>query len=434
MYTRDAQFYDLVGKGLASLGYVGNEALQTFVNDFFSEKYNAERTFAEVGFPLNPDLPFRPTFEQIEATIRPYTMAAYVDIDSDGPSKSTDGMSLKSGGLPTFKHEVTLDRKILREKMMLAEALRGTNSEIDNVIVKLLFKGLDDLLGGNYNTMLYQRHQVVSNLGRLVIDAKNNPYGLPVELDFGVDNSHIYNSAWYEVDNDGKVSQASGVTNGTVDPISMLRNIRRKAEMLDGLGACHWEVSKNTYEAILTMPYFRNMYAIATRPEVTKDTLRLGWANTIDDATMWNFIQQRIGRVDVIDAVATVERINPATHKTMYTTMNSFKDGVFVLVPDGEIGDVQCGRPVYMETPGSRVALYDGGRTLIRQVFNDENMIQTIKSEVTGLCVPNKTRWFYYVCVGSGNTVTSTSSTANGMSFLVGDFITDAESRAEGVL
>jgi len=433
MFTRDSKFYDLVGKGLASLGYTGNEALQLFVNDMFKEKYDAERTFAEVGFPLNPDLPFRPTYEQIEATVRPYTMAAYVDIDSDGPSKSTDGLSLKSGGLPTFKHEVTLDRKILREKMMLAEAMRGTNSEIDSVIVKLLFKGLDDLLGGNYNTMLYQRHQVVSNLGRLVIDAKNNPYGLPIELDFGVNASHIYKSDWYSVAVDGTVSEDSAVTNGTVSPIKILRGIKRKAEVLDGLGSSHWEISKNTYNALIEMPYFRDLYTIALRPDIEAAN-RAAFGATIDDATLWNFIQTRIGRVEVIDAVATVERINPTTHKTMFTTLNSFKDGVFVLVPDGEIGDVQCGRPVYMETPGSRVALYDGGRTLIRQVFNDENMIQTIKSEVTGLCVPNKTRWFYYVCVGTGATVTSTASNAGDMSYLVSDYISDAASKAQGSL
>jgi len=70
-----------------------------------------------------------------------------------------------------------------------------------------------------------------------------------------------------------------------------------------------------------------------------------------------------------------------------------------VYVPDGAIGDTQFGRPIYMETPGARTALYDGGRTLIRQVFNDENMIQTIKSEFTGLPVPNKTRWMYYLTV-----------------------------------
>ena len=50
-----------------------------------------------------------------------------------------------------------------------------------------------------------------------------------------------------------------------------------------------------------------------------------------------------------------------------------------------------------METPGARTALYDGGRTLIRQLFDDETMTQVIKSEVTGLVVPNKVRWMYYL-------------------------------------
>ena len=126
MMTRDKQFYDIVAKGLASMGYVdknGVSALQYYIQDMFANKYNAERTFANLGFPLNPNIPINPTYEQIEATIRPYTMATYVDIDSDGATKSTDGMSLKMGGLPTFKHEVTLSRKILREKMMLANAI-----------------------------------------------------------------------------------------------------------------------------------------------------------------------------------------------------------------------------------------------------------------------------------------------------------------------
>ena len=82
-----------------------------------------------------------------------------------------------------------------------------------------------------------------------------------------------------------------------------------------------------------------------------------------------------------------------------YTYMDSFNEGVLVYVPDGAIGDVQCGKPIYMETPGARVALYDGGRTLIRQVFEDETMTQVIKSEVTGLAVPNKVRWMYYLTV-----------------------------------
>lgn len=90
----------------------------------FANKYNADATFSQMGFPLNPDIPINPTYEQLEATIRPYTMAAYVDIDSDGPTKSTDGLLLKMGKLPTFKHEITLSRKTLREQMMLGRQNR----------------------------------------------------------------------------------------------------------------------------------------------------------------------------------------------------------------------------------------------------------------------------------------------------------------------
>lgn len=399
MFTRDAQFYDLIGKGLVSLGYTGQGALQGFVDDFFAEKYNAESTFAELGFPLNPNLPINPTYEQIEATIRPYTMAGYVDIDSDGPSKSVDGLSLKQGGLPTFKHEVTIDRKIMREKLMLAEAIGRTTTEIDNVMVKLLFKGVDDLLGGNYNTMKYQRHQIVSNYGKLVIDAKNNPYGLPLELDFGVSESHKTTSKWYAKDGSGNVTQDATVTKGTVDPIKVLRDIKHAAEENDGMPSSHWEISKTTYDDIMSLPYFRQMYVLSANPMITDKTQQIAYGNTISEDVIFDYLQRRVGRIEVIDAVASVEKIDATTHATKYETLKSFNEGVFVLVPDGEIGDVQCGRPVYMETPGSRTALYDGGRTLIRQVFNDENMIQTIKSEVTALCVPNKTRWFYYVTV-----------------------------------
>ena len=106
MYTRGKEFYDIVAKGLASMGYVdknGVSALTYFIQDMFADKYNAESTFAQMGFPLNPNLPIRPTYEQIEATIRPYTMGTYVDIDSDGNTKSTDGLSLKNGRYPDIQ-------------------------------------------------------------------------------------------------------------------------------------------------------------------------------------------------------------------------------------------------------------------------------------------------------------------------------------------
>lgn len=398
MFTRDKQFYDIVAKGLASMGYTGGNPLQSYIEDMFATKYNAESTFAQMGFPLNPNIPINPTYEQIEATIRPYTMAGYVDIDSDGPTKSTDGMSLKMGGLPTFKHEITLSRKILREKMMMMDAIGGTSPEIEDTVMDLLFTGLDDLIGGNYNTFLYQRHQIVSNKGKLVINKNNNPLGIPVLIDFGVPSKNIKTSKWYS--KSGETVTQDSTVGTSIDPIKVMRGVKKSSQDVDFAPAGHWECSRTTFEDLITLPYFRQMYTVAMRPDITDKDQQIAFANLQEDSVIKSFIEARIGApITVIDSVSTVEKFNPSTKTIEYTNLQSFEEGVLVYVPDEAIGDVQCGKPIYMETPGARVALYDGGRTLIRQVFNDETMTQVIKSEVTGLVVPNKVRWMYYLTI-----------------------------------
>lgn len=398
MYTRNKEFYDIVGRGLAALGYTGNKPLESWINDMFAEKYNAEQTFSQMGFPLNPNIPLNPTYEQIEATIRPYTLATYVDIDSDGATKSTDGLSLNMGGLPTFKHEITLSRKILREKMMLMDAIGGSTPEIESTIMELLFNGVDNLLGGNYNTFLYQRNQVVSKKGQLVINASNNPLGIALTIDFGVPKKNIKDSVWYKKPDD-TVSQDAAVGT-TIDPIRVMRQVRRDSEEKDFAPAGHWECSKTTFEDLISLPYFRQMYAVATRPDISDKNMQLSFANLVPNDTIKKFIEANIGaEIRVIDSISVVESFNKTSKEMEYKNLQSFEEGVLVYVPNESLGDVQCGRPVFMETPGARTALYDGGRTLIRQVFNDETMTQVIKSEVTGLVVPNKVRWFYYLNV-----------------------------------
>ena len=397
MITRNKEYYDLVAHGLLSQGYSGPRALETWINDTFASKYNAESTFEQMGFPLNPNIPINPTFEQIEATVRPYTMATYVDIDSDGATKSTDGLALKMGSLPTFKHEVTMSRKTLREKMLLADAIGGTTPEIEQTVMDLLFYGVDDLLGGNYNTFQYQRHQVVSNKGKLVINATNNPLGINLEVDFGVPKKNIKTSKWYTKSGD-TATEDTGVTNGTVDPIKVMKDVRRNATDNDYAPAGHWEVDQTTWDDLLTLPYFRKMYVLWSRPDITDADNITAYGALVDDDTIKRFIEARIGaEIRVVDSVSSVESFDKDTHKIKYTNLRSFNEGVMVYVPNDALGDVQCGRPIFMETPGARTALYDGGRTLIRQVFNDETMTQVIKSEVTGLVVPNKVRWFYYL-------------------------------------
>ena len=391
--TRTPQFYDFIAKGLTDYGYTD---LTQYLNDMFAEKYNADKTYEQMGFPLNPSIPIRPTYEQIEVNVRPYTMATHVDIDSDGPTKSTDGIALSMGQLPIWKHEFVIGRKELREQMYLADRIGSATPEIVDVAMEQLFITTDSLLGGNYNTMLYNRHQIVSNGGKLVINAKNSHLGIPLELDFGVPSKNKKTEVWYTKNTStGAVTEKSGIA-----PIKTMKNVRRDAEQMDNAPQGHWEVSKTTWDDLMELDYFRKQYAIAKRPDIDTDTNRLAWAETIEDSEIKSYIESRIGaKILVVDHVGYIEKFSTTTKKMEYVNCPSFVEGVMVYVPDGAIGDTQFGKPIYMETPGARTALYDGGRTLIRQVFNDENMVQVIKSEFTGLPVPNRTRWMYYLTV-----------------------------------
>lgn len=386
--TRTSDFYDLIAQGLNGLGYT---SFNDWVDDTFREKYNAEATFAQMGFPLNPTLPIRPTYEQLEATVRPYTMAGYVDVDSDGPTKSTDGFSLKMGQIPIFKHEITIDRKVMRDQLTLASYLGNVTPEIREVAMSQLFYSTDNLIGGNYNTFRYQRHQIVSK-GKLVINATNNPMGIPIEIDFGVPSKNITTHKCYTKGANGTITEKADS-----NLVQTLKDTKYNAEQKDRCPQGHWEVAKNTWQNILKLDSLRKLAVTMSNPLVDDDT-RTTLATYVEEDAFKAWFEKVIGApVVVVDFIGYVEKFSTSNKKMEYVDCPAFEEDVMVYVPDGSIGDAQFGKPFVMQTPGARVALFDGGRTLIRQVFNDENMVQTIKSEVSGLCVPNKTRWFYYV-------------------------------------
>lgn len=402
MFSRDNAYYGIVNDGLSSIGYEGATAFDSYVKDTFGLKYNASKTFAQLGMSINPNLPIDATYEQFEVAVRPYTMGAYVDIDSDGPTKSTTGASLKIGSIPTFKHEVTMTRKTMREQAMLRQRLGGVSDDmINRTIIAELYNSVDKLLGGNYNTIAYQRHQIVSK-GKLVIDAENNPGGIPLEIDFldGKYGNHKYNSTpIYEIKS-GVVSD----TDFSADALKMLRDVKRTAEQRDHAPVGHWEVAQNTWDNILQIPALRILYAVATFPTADSEARGIYAGLATDDVLKAFFEKQIQAPIKVLDEKAFVEKYNKDTGEIDFKELESFSEGYMVYVPDGEIGDVQFASPFFMDTPGALTALYDGGRTFLRTLFEPKKMNYVISSEVTGLCVPSKLRWMYWVKVDKGAT------------------------------
>ena len=173
--------------------------------------------------------------------------------------------------------------------MALAERMGGVDSQITETVMDLLFNSVDKLLGGNYNTIKYQRHQIISNEGKLVIDSTNNPLGVPLTLDFGVSAKNKFTDRWYSVNSStGVVTEQSGI-----DPIKKLKDIKKAAENKDYAPAGHWEVAKHL--GYYNRPaLFQEMWAQAMRPEITNADAQLAYGNIQDDDTIKAFIEKRI--------------------------------------------------------------------------------------------------------------------------------------------
>lgn len=407
MIAQKKEFYDLLGQGLAGLGFEDNSeesALSQYIDTYFADKYNADATMATAGFPLNPNVKLSEFYEQIESSVRQYTIASHVDIDSDGPVKGHGEVTLGAGTIPTWKHKTVTGRKDIKDELRLANRLGGADAQIIDSFMTLFFDSQDKLIGGNHNTMLYLRNMIVST-GKVNIDANNNPAGIPLLIDFCKDyrTKHTTTSKWYTKSEDGTITQdaavgASGASG--IDPIALMRRIRTNAQQgTDHLPkACHWECDFLTWEAILAMPYFRQYYTIATRPDISDATNQLIYGRTIDDDVFKGWFEKLIGsKIVVIDNIASIEKINETTHKTEFIDLRGFEEGAFALVPDGDLGDSQFASPFAIGSSASRVAYFDGGRTMIRTIFDDKHMTYTNNSEFTGLPIPNKTRWQYFL-------------------------------------
>lgn len=396
---RDKEFYDLVAGGLRSIGYDGPDGFQMFIEDSFAKKYNFKK-LAQMGFVLSENFDIDTRWVQAEARSNVHSLAAFVDIDSDGPTKGTEGLELNTGTMPTFKHEIKLNRKIISEQLRIARELGGVTDEMMSKVVKLLFNSVDQLVGGNYNTMAYMRERIVST-GKLEINAVNNPFGVSFVADFGKSyrTKNSSTSEWYAKSGVGVVTQEANVTSGAISPLQVLKDVKHRAEQKDFAPKGHWEMSRTTWDDLTKLQYFRDMYVAYTRPDI-KDaaTIKAYGAMTSDDA-LRKFIEDRIGApIVIIDTNFRVEKFDKAKG-TNDSFIEGFEEGVLVYVPDGEIGEIQCAKPIAMATPSSRLAFLDGGRTMVRSTFNDKNMEQIIETEITGLLVPNKMRWMYYVKV-----------------------------------
>ncbi len=381
MNNRDYKLYDLLSNGLGGLQYQG------FVDTYLADTQNK---LDVPGFSFDPDMQMDFTFSYVEATLGMATMATYVDPYSPAPVKSQTGFSTQTGNIPRMKHGFAIDEKIMREELVFMQRTKSFSSNMAFRMRDILFDNTEKLILGNYNSLTYQRHQVMSK-GEFETTASNNPDGIKtVKFSARIPSSNVTTltstARWF--------TDANNTEGSASDPI---KNLMDMIDSMENLGVLnyHFEVDKKSLQRAFNHSKIKSAISLNLYPLADSANVAGLVANLSLDAKK-AALEAVLGcPITVINSVVATESFSKTAGKTVQTQMRSFAPDTWILVPDGSLGVIKTVEPIQLGSPSMRVATYDGGRTLLKQWYNDENGVQYIESEHTSLVVPDKPKYIF---------------------------------------
>lgn len=377
MITRTSDYYDIMALGLG-----GAKDYQEFVDTMFADKYNAPQT---EGFDWDPMIQIDFTYEQLQAELGVYAMATFVDIDSPGGTHSPTTATVSRGKIPRFKHQYVIDEKIIREQMILAQRFGNVTPAMREQLARVLFNNTDKLIGGNYNTLTYMRHQAVST-GAFAITSTNNPAGIQnLTFSFGVPAANQQKAGGFG-SNGTKYAWSSSSANPIGDLMDM---VQYADDNLIPYGM--FEMSKLLWNTFRSHENVKK--AVATGINLNADLTNIGSMIFTDEVIKAYLRGIGLPEIVIIDSLVLAEKYNPATRSVDYTQIRPFDQVKVVLRPAGQIGTIKAVEPIVLQDPSARIAMFDGGRTKLTQRFDSKNVVQTIESELTALCVPSAPKY-----------------------------------------
>lgn len=392
MRTMVSNYYDLMTFGL------GGASFQQFV-DRFQEKYNVLQAG---GFAWDPEIQLDYTYEQLIASLNIATLPVYMDEASQGLDKGFGEFKIGSNKIPTQKHRYPISAKMLRERMIMVQRFgdAALNTATQSALMEMLFTSTDNLLQGNRNAITHQRMRVAST-GQFTIGLDNNPRGISgLTFDFGIPAANKESlpgeNRWW------KTNEHTTANEGTTsDPLLYLKN-KVKAMRKKGFPAGHFEIASDLLDDLLTHTKVLKRIGLALYPSAAgatnPDLVASQYAQNMTDEGKLDAIRRIIGASIIPrDSIAAVDKFDKESKSLKVETIENFNPLNVAFVPDGQIGTIKSVQPmVFSDDPTQRIAWFDDGRTLLRQMFNAETKSMYVESEMAILCVPSMPQ---YMCV-----------------------------------
>lgn len=373
-----ATYFDVL-----SLALGGNpHKLQDFVDAVLAD-FN---TLDVAGFSWNNDLLDDFTYEQMESRVGIAPLANVVDPDSPAIPFARQGESLGTGKIPRMKTVDYLNEAKIRALKKLIRRRDVSPGRIREAAGAAIGEILVEQTQSFVNALSFQRDQMVSNAG-ITYNATNNPYGISLSLSARVPAANTKTLAdaarWW--------TAANHATEGAnSDPVQDMKDMVEKMRK-KGITACHFEMNNLFIDAILSHSKVKADILARLSLSASYDITDLTPFNRAEQVTA---LSQLVGKPIVEkDRIAQVEYSEAG--KIKYRELDSFKQDVVVLVPDGNIGEILTVEPLLLE--GGQYAYALDGKLAFTIEADYTAKCQSYSGELTTVCAPNKPKLMLYL-------------------------------------
>ena len=391
MDTFNIQFYDLLSR---ALGGNDNKRIQDYLDTVMAAKYNSLQLD---GFTFNDDMQLDFTYEQVQNELKMSVMAQYVDVDAPAIPLGAEGFTLETGKIPRQKMVEYLNEDKARKQLLLEQRLGADSSRAINSAKDKFFTTVDTLFGGHTNSLIYQRHQVVS-AGKLHLTDTNNPRGIKdvtfaSHIPSGNITTKTSTARWWTSVSNGVYSSEGAACDPIKDLKKMVRNAQDK-----GVSAMHFEIDKLYADQVVQHSKIVEAIAIRLYPGAIGDTLTGFKSNVAQQNT--DDLLVLLGKIvgapfKVIDSIVSVEKWDDTNKKLSRPQFRAFEANVLVLVPDGSLGEVITVEPIALA--GGNYGSFYGGKLLLTIDFDYVKKCQSYNTEMTSLVVPDKPQYMWYI-------------------------------------
>lgn len=389
MKTYNSGFYTLMDEA----GLLNSQNFSLYIDNVLG--YGNTQALKLDGFSFEPVNQLDFDYRQLQIENQLKVMATYTDKDSEAIPFGTKGFESSYGVIPRQKARAIMDEDDYRKYLIAVQQLSFSNMTAKQYALDILFNKLSEITSAHETAMTYQRDQMVSNRG-LTLSATNNPRGIKgLTFSASVPDTNVTTLT----STDRWFTDAAKTTEGsTAKPVNdirtIVRNMKRKGflDITCEVDEVSWEEDMNHSEWQIALGY-------AIRPDLrgsaSNDNNAKAVAASATDAEWKAAFERIIGcRVRYSQSIVGTETLSSGS--LVRTSMRSFNANTYVFYPTGDIGTIKVVAPLVSDNSAIYGSLL-GGKGIISYEYDAKAKTQDWWSELTALCVPNRSNDMYYL-------------------------------------